>query len=109
MGGMKEYMGLAYCSIIRALKPWYTPAEDKLHESMGGLWYHAERLSYLTRNGGGLWWMDRALYTELSAHSGTGNEEYHFTALASGLVYIMTSMLCEGISRGGNLCIARLS
>ena len=37
--------------------------------------------------------MNCALYMELSAHSSMGNEEYHFTASASGLVYIMASML----------------
>ena len=53
--------------------------------------------------------MNFALYMELLAHSSMGNEEYHFMASASGLVYIMASMLCEGISRDGNLCIARVS
>ena len=53
--------------------------------------------------------MNCALYMELLAHSSMGNEEYHFMASASGLVYIMASMLCEGISRDGNLCIARVS
>ena len=50
--------------------------------------------------------MKCALYTELLAHSSMSDEEYHFMASASGLVYIMASMLWEGMSRGRQLYIA---
>ena len=50
--------------------------------------------------------MNCALYIELLAHSSMSNEEYHFMASASGLVYIMAGMLWEGMLRGGQLCIA---
>ena len=51
-----------------------------------------------------------ALYTELLAHSRMSNEEYHFMASASGLVYIMASMLWEGMLRGGQLlnCVSQM-
>ena len=50
--------------------------------------------------------MNCALYIELLAHSCMSNEEYHFRALASGLVYIMAGMLWGGMLRDGQLCIA---
>ena len=106
MGGMRIHMDWHTAALSEALKKRYILTRVNYTSRWEALLVSCEDIE-LTYNE---WrWsvgMSCALYIELLAHSSMSNEEYHFKASASGLVYIMASMLWEGMLRGGWLCIA---